>query len=467
MNTLHTQLLIIGGGPGGYVAAIRAGQAGLKTVLVEAKTLGGTCLNVGCIPSKALLHAAEQFEAATHAAADGGNALGIRVQSPVLDLAKTMAWKDGIVAKLTGGVAHLVKKQKVEVLTATARIVDGKTVIATAADGSETKISCDNLLLATGSTPVQIPGLPFGGDILSSTEALALTAVPAHLAVVGGGYIGLELGTAYAKLGAKVTVVEAQDRVLPAYDAELVKPVVKALAKLGITVLTGAKAQGFANGQLTVQMADGTTQAVKADKVLVAVGRKTMTEGLNLEALQLTMGPGHSVAVDAQCKTSMTGVYAIGDLTGEPMLAHRAMAQGEVAVDAIAGKKAAFQPQVIPAVCFTDPEVVVVGLSPEQAKAQGIAVKTASFPFAGNGRAMTLEAGLDGFIRVVAREDNHRILGWQAVGTGVSELCSTFAHSIEMNERLEDVAHIIHAHPTLGEVVQEAAHKGLGRALHG
>lgn len=465
MNTIHTPLLIIGAGPGGYVAAIRAAQNGIATTVVDAQALGGTCLNVGCIPSKAMLHVAEQFESATRAAASGGSALGISVSKPQIDLAKAVAWKDGIVTRLTGGVGSLLKRQKVQVIMGSARLVDGKTAIVKTADG-ETKITCDNLLLATGSTPVQIPSLPYGADIVSSTGALALTQVPKHLAVVGGGYIGLELGTAFAKLGAKVTVVEAQDRILPAYDAEIGKPVAKSLTHLGVAMLTGAKAQGYdaSKHQLTVALADGKTQTIAADKVLVSVGRKTMTEGLNLEALQLTMN-GQAVVVDAQCRTSMKGVWAIGDLTGEPMLAHRAMAQGEVVADAIAGKARAFNPAVIPAVCYTDPEVVVVGLSPEEAKAQGLEIKQASFPLAGNGRAMTLEAS-DGFVRVVARADNHRIIGWQAVGKGVAELASTFAHSIEMLERLEDTAHIVHAHPTLGEVVQEAAHKALGHALH-
>lgn len=465
-NTLQTQLLIIGGGPGGYIAGIRAGQLGVKTIVVEGVNPGGTCLNIGCIPSKALIHAAEEFAKVTAYAA-GTSPLGISVQAPSLDLAKTVAWKAGIVKKLTGGVSALLKKNGAQLIKGWATIVDGKTVeIAGAAeDGGTLRITCEHLLLATGSVPVELPFLPFGGKVISSTEALSPTSLPKQLIVVGGGYIGLELGTVYRKLGCEVTVVEAQDRILPAYDAELTKPVATHLEKSGVKLLTGHSVLGLAdNGQLRVRDKDGNEIVLDADQILVAVGRRPKTDGFNLESLQLDL-TGKAIKIDEQCKTSMRNVWAIGDVAGEPMLAHRAMAQGELVAEIVSGKKRHFVPAAIPAVCFTDPEIVVVGLSPDEAKAQGIETKVALFPFAANGRAMSLES-TDGFVRVVARSSDHRILGWQAVGVQVSELSIAFVQSIEMGATLEDIAGTIHPHPTLGEAVQEAALRALGHALH-
>ncbi|MDH4554219.1 dihydrolipoyl dehydrogenase [Pseudomonas sp. BN417] len=461
--TLETTLLIIGGGPGGYVAAIRAGQLGIPTVLVEGAALGGTCLNIGCIPSKALIHAAEEFLKAREYAAH--SPLGIRVQAPQIDIARTVEWKDGIVDKLTSGVAALLKKHGVKVVQGWARIADGKTVDVELIGGGSQHIHCEHLLLAAGSQSVELPSLPLGGKVISSTEALAPNSLPGRLLVVGGGYIGLELGIAYRKLGVEVAVVEAQSRILPTYDEELTRPVANALRKLGIELHLGHSVLGQGDdGAVRVRNAEGAESSLVADQVLVAVGRHPRSAGWNLESLQLEMN-GRAVKIDAQCRTSMRNVYAIGDLAGEPMLAHRAMAQGEMVAELVAGKRREFAPTAIPAVCFTDPEVVVVGLSPEQAKAAGFDCLVANFPFAANGRAMTLESS-DGFVRVVARRDNHLILGWQAVGKAVSELSTAFVQSLEMGARLEDIAGTIHAHPTLGEAVQEAALRALGHALH-
>lgn len=463
-QTLETTLLIIGGGPGGYVAAIRAGQLGIRTVLVEGAALGGTCLNIGCIPSKALIHAAEEYLKAREFA--GHSALGISVQAPSIDIARTVAWKDGIVERLTSGVGALLKKHGVTVVQGWAKIVDGKTVAVDLPDGNSQQIHCEHLLLAAGSKSVELPFLPLGGNVISSTEALAPKTLPKRLVVVGGGYIGLELGTAYRKLGVEVTVVEAQPRILPSYDEELTKPVAAALRKLGVELYLGHSVLGLEPGGHGLRVRDDqdAQRVIEADQVLVAVGRHPNTAGWNLESLGLDMN-GRVLRIDEQCRTSMRNVWAIGDIAGEPMLAHRAMAQGEMVAEIIAGKRRAFTPTAIPAVCFTDPEVVVVGQSPEQAKAAGLDCIVASFPFAANGRAMTLESS-DGFVRVVARRDNHLILGWQAVGKAVSELSTAFTQSIEMAARLEDIAGTIHAHPTLGEAVQEAALRALGHALH-
>ena len=466
MEIQHTTLLIIGGGPGGYVAAIRAAQLGIATTLVEGDQLGGTCLNVGCIPSKAMIHAADAYHQAHHFMGD--STLGIHVESASIDIAQTVRWKDGIVARLTGGVGALLKKHGVRVIKGWAQVVDGKTVDVTPEkpDAKPMRIQGEHLLLATGSVELGLPGMPFGGRVISSTQALAPTAIPKKLVVVGAGYIGLELGIVYRKLGADVTVVEAQNHILPLYDEELVKPVMTSLRKLGIQLHLGCKVQGLNAGGNAVRVLDSADRETElsADQVLVAIGRVPRTHGWGLEQLMLGMH-GRALKVDDQCRTSMRNVWAIGDLTGEPMLAHRAMAQGEMVADIIAGKRRHFAPAAIAAVCFTDPEIVTAGLSPQEAEKAGLDCIHASFPFAANGRAMTLDAS-DGFVRVVARRDNHLIVGWQAVGVGVSELSTAFSHSIEMGACLEDVAGTIHAHPTLGEAVQEAALRALGHALH-
>jgi dihydrolipoamide dehydrogenase len=464
MRTQQTTLLVLGGGPGGYVAAIRAGQLGIPTVLVEGDRLGGTCLNIGCIPSKALIHAADEFEKARHWA--NGSPLGIQVQQAAIDIAKTVRWKDGIVGRLTGGVGSLLKKAGVQVLVGWGSIRDGKSVDVQLAGGESVRVQCEHLLLASGSVPVELPSMPFGGPVISSTEALSPGALPKRLVVVGAGYIGLELGIAYRKLGVEVAVVEATERVLPTYDEELTRPVLATLKRLGVVLHLGCSVEGLArDGRgVRVRSARADEFVLPADQVLVAVGRRPRTEGFGLESLLLEMS-GRAVKVDEQCRTSMRNVWAIGDLTGEPMLAHRAMAQGELVAEVIAGHKRVFAPAAIPAVCFTDPEVVVAGMDPAAAERAGLDVLVAAFPFAANGRAMSLES-TDGFVRVVARRDNHLIVGWQAVGRAVSELAAGFGLSLEMGARLEDVAGTIHAHPTLGEAVQEAALRALGRALH-
>ncbi|CAO3359447.1 dihydrolipoyl dehydrogenase [Azospirillum palustre] len=454
------QVLIIGAGPGGYVCGIRAGQLGLDTIVIDGKAPGGTCLNVGCIPSKALIHAAEEFFATRSHAKD--NPFGIAVSEPSIDLARTIAWKDGIVERLTSGVAGLLRKAKVRLVQGQARILDGKTVVIDTPDGPR-RIRAEHLVIATGSRPQAIPTLPFDSDILSSTDALSLPEVPQRLAIVGGGYIGLEIGTAMAKLGAEVTVIEAAPRILPQYDAELTRPVAARLKALGVTVLTDARAEGFGEGCLRIAAPDSPRE-IAADKVLVTAGRVPVTDGFGLEGLGLEMD-GRFIRIDDGCRSSMQGVYAIGDVTGDPMLAHRAMAQGEMLAEILAGHPRRWDKRAIPSVCFTDPEIVTVGLSPDEAKAQNLEVAIGIFPFAANGRAMT--AGRDdGFIRVVARKATHEVIGIQAVGAGVAELAGGFALAIEMCAVLEDITGTIHAHPTRGEALHEASLHILGHALH-
>jgi dihydrolipoamide dehydrogenase len=467
MAEISAKVLIVGGGPGGYVTAIRAGQLGLDVVLVEQGGrdggLGGTCLNVGCIPSKAIIHAADAFHTAQLQAASG--LFGIRVAQPTLEFARTLEWKNGIVGRLTSGVGALLKRHGVKIINGHAEMLDGKTCRVDTDTGPET-VRAEHVVLATGSQSASLPGLPFGGSVISSTGALSLQTIPQSLVVIGAGYIGLELGTAFAKLGSKVTIVEAEDRLLPAYDTELTRPVARRLRALGVEVLTSTRAAGLTDDgkALRVMQQTGAARELAADRILVATGRRPRTEGLGLERLDLTMN-GSFVRIDERCATSMYNVWAVGDLTGEPMLAHRAMAQGVVVAEVIAGHRRVFDAVAIPAVCFTDPEIVTVGLSPEMAKAAGHDVHVGSFPLSANGRALTLGVE-DGFVRVTARSDNHLILGIAAVGAGVAELSAAFGMALEMGARLEDVGGIIHAHPTLGEAFHEASLRGLGEALH-
>jgi len=464
MNDLRCKLLVIGGGPGGYVCAIRAGQLGVDTVIVERDSFGGTCLNVGCIPSKALIHAADEFQKISQAA-NSVSHLGITASNAKIDLGATVGWKDTIVKRLTTGVGALLKKAGVKTVTGNARFLDGKTVEVETNSGRQI-ISAETIVIATGSTPVELPMLPFGGKVLSSTEVLSLSTLPETMIVVGGGYIGLEIGTAFRKMGVSVTIVEAADRILPQYDAKLTKPVLARLKTLGVEVLTGVQANGIteAGDALKITTKTGEQRTLPASVVLVTVGRRPTTGGFGLETLGLAM-VGPFVKIDEQCCTSMRGVFAIGDVTGDPMLAHRAMAQGEMVAEIVSGNKRVWDKYAIPAICFTDPEVVTVGHSLEQAKATGVAVNVGMFPFRGNGRAMTIERD-DGFVRVIARADDHVVLGIQAVGQGIAELATAFGIAIEMGARLEDIADTIHAHPSLGEAFQESALSALGHAIH-
>jgi dihydrolipoamide dehydrogenase len=462
-QTLKTKVLIIGAGTGGYVAGIRCGQLGLETVLVDGGDgLGGTCLNVGCIPSKAIIHAASKFETVARAAGDG--TLGITASSAAIDLSRTVAWKDGIVRKLNAGVAALLKRARVKVITGWATFADAKTCRVETGDGPVT-ITAEHVILATGSEPVELPFLPFGGDVISSTEALSLDAVPGRLVVVGGGYIGLELGIAYRKLGAEVAIVEMADRILPLYDKALTDPVMKWLTDHGVEMHLGARAGGFGDGKLSITTKDGEPLQLDADKVLVTVGRKPRTSGWGLENMGVAMA-GPFVKIDDRCATSMKNVWAVGDLTGEPMLAHKGSAQGEMVAEIIAGRDRRFDPVTIAAVCFTEPEIVSAGLGPLDVAGRDDVI-TAVFPLAAIGRALAIEAGEDGgFVRVLASKTDHRILGVQAVGQHVAELSNSFAQMLEMGAVLEDVAGVIHVHPTLGEAFHEASLRALGHAIH-
>lgn len=464
---LQAKVLIVGGGPGGYVAAIRAGQLGLETVLVEGSRPGGTCLVRGCIPSKALIHLAEYFHETATCHREGR--FGITLpQAPVLDLLEAMRWKSGIVDRLSTGVTGLLKRAGVKVLSGWARFEDAKNCDVET-DQGVVRVTAEHVVLATGSIPVALPCLPFGGKVISSTEALSLEQVPERLAVIGAGYIGLELGSAFAKLGSNVTVIEQQKQILPIYDAELVEPLRRSLERQGVTLHLGTTAHGLEGNSgdecLAITDAAGQKRNIDVDKVLVTIGRGPLTEGWGLENMAIKM-KGPFIEVDDRCATSTKNVWAIGDLTGEPMLAHKASAQGEVVAEIIAGKRRRFDAFAIPAVCFTDPEIVSVGLRPDQVS-DSIETIVQQFPFYANGRALTMGKGESGgFVRIVARKADHRILGIQGVGPHLSELSAQFATLLEMGAILEDVAGIVHAHPTLSEVVSEAAKRALGHAVH-
>lgn len=462
------QVLVVGGGPGGYPAAIRAGQLGLDTIIVDKAGLGGACLNRGCIPSKAFIHAASKYYEMRHTAAKAEMGISLPGE-PALDMAGLVAWKDGIVNKLTKGVGQLLKAAKVEHINGWATFSDAKTCTVTTDEG-EIEITAENVILATGSKETELPFMPFSGDVIGSTQALELTELPEKLVVIGGGYIGLELGIAYRKLGSDVSVVEALDTILPLYDKELVRPVQMWLKKNKVDLHLKSKAKGIReeNGRTILEFEDetGKTRSLEADKVLVAVGRKPVTQGWGLETMGLDMD-GAFIKVDDRCATPMRGVYAIGDLVGEPLLAHKATAQGECVAEIIAGHRRRFDPNGIAAVCFTEPEIVGVGLSPDEAKARGESVKIGKFPMAASGRALSMEGGADGgFVRITARESDHVILGIHAVGKHVSELSGEFALAIEMGARLEDIAGTIHVHPTLTECTAEAALAALGHPIH-
>ena len=474
MKTRQCKVLVVGAGPGGYVAAIRAGQLGLDTVIVEGQRAGGTCLIRGCIPSKALIHAAHTFhKLAKHAEKDGH--MGISIPGPAeLNMAKTTGWKDSIVDRLSKGVGALLKNAGVELVHGWAEFQDAKTVkIGKGKDAL--LIQAENVILANGSIPIELPFMPFSEHVISSKEALSLQELPKRIAVVGGGYIGLELGITFRMLGSEVTIIEAMDSVLPIFDKELRRPLEISIKKQKIKVHTNVFAKGIDakdDGSVDLlytpkEAKEGTEfEKLNVDKVLVTVGRRPMSAALSPTGVALD--ERGFVKVNNKCETNMKGVYAIGDVCdlGE-MLAHVASFQGEMVSEIIAGQTRVYEPAAVPAIVFTEPEVVSVGLSPSEAKEAGHPVITGKFPLAANGRALTQEAEKTaGFVRVTAREDDHRILGIQAVGTHVSELVGEWTLAIEMGALLEDIAHTIHAHPTMTEMTHEAVLATLGHAIH-
>jgi len=471
MNTRSCQVLVVGAGPGGYVAAIRSAQLGLDTVIVEGDKAGGTCLIRGCIPSKAIIHAADRYDSLSQHSSDEGH-MGIMASSPELDMNALVSWKDSIVERLNQGVEGLLKAAGAELVNGWAEFVDAKTCKVKTEEGV-LRIEAENVILATGSSPIELPFMPFDEkNICSSTGALDLNALPSKVAIVGGGYIGLELGCALTKLGSEVTIIEGLDSVLSIFDKELRRPLEIWLKKNGVKINTNCMAKGadISEDGVTMRWTDkgGEDHSLEVDIVLVTVGRRPNTQGWGLEEMGLRMDDsGRFISINDQCKTNMPGVYAIGDVTGDPMLAHRASAQGEMVAEIIAGEHRIWDKVAIPAIVFTEPEIVSVGLTPDEAKDEGEEIIVGKFPLAANGRALTLEAEkTNGFVRVIARKSDHVILGIQAVGSHVAELSGEFVLALEMGAVLEDIAATIHAHPTMTESFHESVLKTLGHAIH-
>jgi dihydrolipoamide dehydrogenase len=463
MATLTFDAVVIGAGPGGYVAAIRLAQLGKKTALVERESLGGVCLNWGCIPSKALIAAANLVEDMRHAADRG-----IVAEAPKVDLGKLREFKNGVVKKLVSGVGSLEKGNGVTVLRGTATLV-GPTAVEVAGAGETTRLEAPAIVVATGARPIELPGFQFDGkDVWSAREAVDIPELPRRLLVIGGGIIGAELGTVYAKLGSKVTFLEALPQILTGLDPEAVRLVQKGFRQREATVHVNARAKGYErrNGALQVTAEiDGKEQVIEVDRILAAVGFRPAPEGLGLEKLGVRIGPKGFVEVDGQYRTSVPSIYAIGDLAGPPLLAHKASKEGEIAAEAIAGHRSQRDWVAMPAAVFTDPEIAAVGLSEEEARKQGHDPITGKFAFGALGRAIAIDH-TEGFVKVVGDRQSKLLLGVTMVGPEASDLVAEAALALEMGAYLEDVALTVHAHPTLPEAFMEACKAALGEAIH-
>ena len=457
-------LVVIGTGPGGYVAAIRAAQLGMNVAVVEKRaTHGGTCLNVGCIPSKALLHASEMFHEAGHVFAK----LGVKIGTPELDLAAMMGHKDTTVKSNVQGIDFLFKKNKITVHRGTGRIIAAGKVEVTADGGDKSVIETRNILIATGSDVAALAGITIDEKtVVSSTGALSLEKVPEHLVVIGAGVIGLELGSVWQRLGARVTVIEYLDRILPGLDGEVAKTFQKLLERQGFAFKLGRKVTGVESGTVRFEpAASGEAETVSADVVLVAVGRRPYTDGLGLAEVGVKLDGKGRVEIDDHYATSVPGIYAIGDVITGPMLAHKAEDEGIAVAELLAGKAGHVNYDVIPAVVYTAPEVAAVGRTEEDLKAAGVPYKVGKFSFLANGRAKSI-LKTDGFVKILAHAETDRVLGVHIVGPGAGEAIAEAAVLMEFSGSAEDLARTCHAHPTLSEAVKEAALAVDKRAIH-
>ena len=459
-------IVIIGSGPGGYVAAIRAAQLGMKVACIEKeKTLGGTCLNIGCIPSKALLNSSEKFiELSKHAEEHGITATKVNI-----DVSKLMQRKEKIVKQLTTGIGFLFKKNKIFHITGIASFSDEKTILVSSADGDK-KITAKYFIIATGSTSIEIPSIPVDEKkILTSTGALSLQSIPKSLLVIGGGYIGLEMGSVWARLGSKVTVVEALDRIVPTMDEEIAKEFMKSLKKQGLEFKLSHKVTSTKVNKNEVEVSmeslDKKELKEKYEVVLMSVGRKPNTEGLNLEKIGVKLNDKKAIEINKDFKTSIDGIYAIGDVAPGPMLAHKAEEEGVACVEIINGQKTHMNYDTIPAVVYTNPEVASVGKTEDQLKELKIEYKIGKFPFIANGRALTTSAS-EGFVKILADKKTDAILGAHIIGHDAGQLIAEIVTTMEFGGSAEDIARICHAHPTTSEAVKEAAMNVDGRAIH-
>lgn len=458
-------VVVIGAGPGGYVAAIRLAQLGLKTACIEREFLGGVCLNVGCIPSKAMISATHFLHRAQHDAEQ----MGIQIKGISVDMKKLKSWKESVSNKMSSGVAQLLKGNGVTVIMGEAEFKSKSEINVKSSAGTEA-ITAKHFIVATGSRPIEIPGFKFDEtQILSSTGALALDEIPENVVVIGGGYIGLEISGYLAKLGSKVNVIEASGAVLNGVvEPECAQVVARKLSKQGVNILTNAKAKGQKKVgkqiEVTIEIG-GKEQTLKADKVIVTVGRRPNSDQTQLKAAGIQIDEKGFIKVDAQRRTSTANIFAIGDIACQPMLAHKASHEGVLVAEIIAGKNRVFDAKTVPAVVFTDPEISSAGLMESEAKAKGYDVIVGKFPFAANGKAVSLME-TEGFVKMIADAKTHILLGVHIVGPEASNLISEAALAIEMGARMEDLALTIHPHPTLGETMMEAAEATLGHAIH-
>ncbi|GCF94391.1 dihydrolipoyl dehydrogenase [Enterococcus florum] len=461
--TKKTDTVVIGAGPGGYVAAIRAAQLGQKVTVIEAEHVGGVCLNVGCIPSKALITAGHRYQEAKDSAF-----LGLKTKEVELDFEQTQKWKNEKVVKtLTSGVAMLLKKNGAEVIEGRASFT-GKNSLAIQTKKGPEKLEFKHAIIATGSRPIEIPGFAFGGRILDSTGGLNLKKVPKKLIIIGGGIVGSELGGAYANLGSEVTIIEGTPSILPNFEKDIQQLVTKKFQQRGLQIFTDAKAkkaEETANGVLVEFETKGKTQKIEADYVMVTVGRRPNTDDLGLERAGVNVGDRGLVTVDEQYRTTTKSIFAIGDIVPGLALAHKASYEAKIAAEVIAGKNVAKDYRAIPSICFTDPEVATVGYTLAEAKEKGIKAKTANFPMQANGRALSLNA-TEGFVRLVFEEETELLLGAQIVGVNASDLIAEITLAIESFLTIEDIALTIHGHPTLSEMVMDATEVGLGLPIH-
>lgn len=454
--------VVIGSGPGGYVAAIRAAEMGQKVTVIESTFIGGVCLNVGCIPSKALINAGHRYQDALEASTFGINAKGAD-----LDFTKTQEWKQNkVVHTLTSGVSMLFKKHKIDTIMGTAFLKDDHSLRVMQKDSAQT-YTFKNLIIATGSRPIEIKGFKFGKRILDSTGGLNLPEVPKEFVVIGGGYIGSELASAYANLGAHVTILEGTSSILPNFEKDMVQLVLNSFKKRGVTVITNAmakEAEDTGKGVKVTYTADGKEQTIAADYVMVTVGRRPNTDDLGLDIVGVETTDRGLIKVDSQGRTNKPNIYAIGDIVPGAALAHKASYDGKVAAEAISGKASAVDYKAMPAVCFTDPELATTGMTVAEAKDKGIKAKASKFPFAANGRALSL-AQTEGFVRLVTNE-NGTVIGGQVAGAGASDLISELTVVVEGGLNVEDLALTIHPHPTLSEVIMDDAEVALGLPIN-
>jgi dihydrolipoamide dehydrogenase len=461
---ISVDVAVIGAGPGGYVAALRAEQLGLKAAVIEKEFVGGTCLNVGCIPSKAMLDATHLLSSIRSA-----SAFGINVGDVDVDFDRLQAHKSKVVNILTRGVASLMRKNGIELVEGTGRFVEPGVLQVDLSEGGTQTVRAENVIIATGSVPMALPGIEFDGErVITSREALDLEEIPSRLIVVGAGYIGLELGSVYARLGSRVVVLEMMDKALPEMDAELGQTAADLLGRQGLDIRLGSRVTGvdLEEDEAVVRYErEGEERTLSADRVLVAVGRRPFLDGLDLDTVELEPGPRGFLDVDAGMSTGVRNIYAIGDVVSTPMLAHVAMDEGVVAAERIAGQESVMEYEAIPAVVFTHPEIASVGLKEEEALDRGMNIRVGKFPFRGNGRARTLN-DVEGWVKILADAKTDQLLGAHCIGPDAGHLIHEVVVAMGYRGYAEDIALTVHAHPTLAETFKEAALAVDGRALH-